>query len=208
MKNLSFARFIFICLIFLQGASVSSLMAQENSAERQTLSREEFVQELKNSALLVRLQDRTNTIATLKEKGLINEAEKLAHQQRLENRETLLSFTQTFDFCPVYFFYAKDSEAIRSGDLEGILFNTNLELVPVKLNKFYTAEFAETPDLGIDGLIVMDQRLLNLDNSLPFFERRFVFFNLKERSKAEIIEAYNTRMNDYFNFYQAKKKAK
>lgn len=182
-------------------------MAQENSAERQTLSREEFVKELKNSALLVRLQDRTNTIATLKEKGMINEAEKLAQQQRLENRETLLSFTQTFDFCPVYFFYAKDSEAIRSGDLDGIVFNANLELVPVKLNKFYTAEFAETPDLGIDGLIVMDQRLLNLDNSLPFFERRFVFFNLKERSKAEIIEAYNTRMNDYFNFYQAKKKA-
>tara|TARA_R110001592_G_scaffold138225_1_gene356933 strand:+ start:54199 stop:54825 length:627 start_codon:yes stop_codon:yes gene_type:complete len=207
MKNLSLARFIFICLIFLQGASVSSLMAQENSAERQTLSREEFVKELKNSALLVRLQDRTNTIATLKEKGMINEAEKLAQQQRLENRETLLSFTQTFDFCPVYFFYAKDSEAIRSGDLDGIVFNANLELVPVKLNKFYTAEFAETPDLGIDGLIVMDQRLLNLDNSLPFFERRFVFFNLKERSKAEIIEAYNTRMNDYFNFYQAKKKA-
>ena len=207
MKNLSLSRFIFICLIFLQGASVSSLMAQENSAERQTLSREEFVKELKNSALLVRLQDRTNTIATLKEKGLINEAEKLAQQQRLENRETLLSFTQTFDFCPVYFFYAKDSEAIRSGDLDGIVFNANLELVPVKLNKFYTAEFAETPDLGIDGLIVMDQRLLNLDNSLPFFERRFVFFNLKERSKAEIIEAYNTRMNDYFNFYQAKKKA-
>tara|TARA_R110002050_G_scaffold18770_6_gene54520 strand:- start:1214 stop:1765 length:552 start_codon:yes stop_codon:yes gene_type:complete len=183
-------------------------MAQENSAERQTLSREEFVKELKNSALLVRLQDRTNTIATLKEKGLINEAEKLAQQQRLENRETLLSFTQTFDFCPVYFFYAKDSEAIRSGDLDGIVFNADLELVPVKLNKFYTAEFAETPDLGIDGLIVMDQRLLNLDNSLPFFERRFVFFNLKERSKAEIIEAYNTRMIDYFNFYQAKKKAK
>lgn len=208
MKNLSLPRFIFICLIFLQGASVSSLMAQENSAERQTLSREEFVKELKNSALLVRLQDRTNTIATLKEKGLINEAEKLAQQQRLENRETLLSFTQTFDFCPVYFFYAKDSEAIRSGDLDGIVFNADLELVPVKLNKFYTAEFAETPDLGIDGLIVMDQRLLNLDNSLPFFERRFVFFNLKERSKAEIIEAYNTRMIDYFNFYQAKKKAK
>ncbi|PTM05275.1 MAG: hypothetical protein DA405_04560 [Bacteroidetes bacterium] len=208
MKNLSLTRIIFTCLIILLETSGLSLMAQENNTERKTLSREEFVQELKNSALLVRLQDRTNTLAILKEKGLINEAEKLAQQQRLENKETLLSFTQTFDFCPVYFFYAKDSEAIRSGDLQGILFNANLELVPVKLDKYYTAEFAETPDLGIDGLIVMDQRLLSLDNSLPFFERRFVFFNLKERSKAEIVEAYNARMHEYFNFYQSKKKAK
>tara|TARA_R110002050_G_scaffold49818_2_gene115524 strand:- start:3049 stop:3660 length:612 start_codon:yes stop_codon:yes gene_type:complete len=201
MKNLSSSRYIFTCLIFLLCASGPSLKAQENQAEKKEISREEFVNQLKNSALLVRLQDRTKTMEVLKSNGRAKEAEKLAQEQRLENRETLLSFTQTFDFCPVYFFYAQDSEAIRSGNLEGNVFDANREVVSVKLNKFYTAEFAETPDLGIDGLIIMDQRLLNLDNSLPNFERRFVFFNLKERSKAEMVAAYNSRMHEYYNFY-------
>lgn len=188
-------------LLCFSGLSISAQDEKLNSSPSTT---EEFVKQLKNSALLVRLQDKSKTILTLKEKGLEKEAEALAKEQRQENREILLSFSKTFDFCPVYFFYAKDSEAIRTGHLEGLVFNYKREIVSLPLDKFFTAEFAETPDLGIDGLIIKNQNLLALDNDLPFFERRFVFFNLKERSKAEMIEAYNKKMHDYASLQKSK----
>ena len=173
------------------------LQGQSDDSFRSPATAEEFVQQLRNSALLVRLQDKSVSISTLNEKGMQKEAAALAEEQRRENREILLSFSQTFDFCPVYFFYAKDSEAVRKGNLEGVVFNYNLEVVKPEFEKFYTAEFAETPDLGIDGFIVKNQNLLALDNDFPFFERRYVFFNLIERSKAEMIEAYNSKLHDY-----------
>lgn len=204
MKNLSpksnFIKVLFLLLCF----SGLSLSAQDEKLNSSPSTTEEFVKQLKNSALLVRLQDKSKTILTLKEKGLEKEAEALAKEQRQENREILLSFSKTFDFCPVYFFYAKDSEAIRTGHLEGLVFNYKREIVSLPLDKFFTAEFAETPDLGIDGLIIKNQNLLALDNDLPFFERRFVFFNLKERSKAEMIEAYNKKMHDYASLQKSK----
>lgn len=206
MKNLNANLYFLSTYIFLLCLASPRLNAQEDALKTAPSTTEEFVAALKKSALLVRLQDKSKTIAVLKEKGLIKQAEELAQMQHQENREILLSFAKTFDFCPVYFFYAKDSEAIRNGDLGGVIFDANLKLIPLSINQFFTAEFAETPDLGIDGLIIRDKRLLALDNDLPFFERRFVFFNLKERSKAEIVEAYNKRMHDYSNFYQSKKK--
>lgn len=197
MKKFSPTPYFIKVLIIVFCFGGPNLNAQNENLVDNPSTKEEFVEQLKNSALLIRLQDKSKTILTLKKKGLEKEADILANQQRQENREILLSFSKTFDFCPVYFFYAKDSEAVREGNLEGVVFNYNLEVVSLQLDKFFTAEFAETPDLGIDGLIIKNQNLLALDRNLPFFERRFVFFNLIERSKAEMIEAYNKKMHDY-----------
>ncbi len=197
MKNLSRQpSFIKVLLIVITLAG-NSLCGQNGDSFGNPETTDEFVAQLKSSALLVRLQDKSKSIATLQEKGLAKEAQAIADAQRRENREILLSFSQTFDFCPVYFFYAKDSEAVREGKHDGIVFNYQLEVVELTIDKFFTAEFAETPDLGIDGLIVKNQNLLALDSGLPFFERRYVFLNLIERSKAEMIEAYNRKLHDY-----------
>jgi len=204
VKNLSPKSYFIKVLILVLCFGGLRLPAQDEMLNSSPSTTEEFVEQLKNSALLVRLQDKSKTILTLKEKGLEKEAEALASEQRQENREILLSFSKTFNFCPVYFFYAKDSEAVRNGDLEGVVFNYSLEIVSLQLDKFFTAEFSETPDLGIDGLIIKNQNLLALKSDLPFFERRFVFFNLKERSKAEMIEAYNKKMHDYASLQETK----
>lgn len=188
-------------LVFIIGATANFRAFAQASAPTNT---EEFIHDLRQSVLLVRLQDKSKTISTLEEMGEDLKASLVAQEQQKENREILLSFTQTFDFCPVYFFYAKDSEQIRKGELEELVFDANLRPVAIDFKKYYTAEFAKTPSLGIEGLILMDNQLLYLDNKLPYFERRFVFFNLKDRSKAEMAEAYNQRLYKYLEHYSAK----
>lgn len=180
------------------------LSAQENeNGTPQSYGRAEFILDFRKGVLLVRLQDRHLSIKSLEERGLDKQAEQIRNQQRRENRETILSFGKTFDFCPVYFFYAKDSEAIRKGDYQNKVFDANFEIVNIESDiPVFTAEFSETEVLGIDGLIVMDHQLLKFEDPLPYFERRYVFFGLIERSKAKMAEAYNEKLYDYLKLYQ------
>lgn len=163
-----------------------------------------FLKDLKDGFLLIRLQDKQLSLEVLEEKGMTIDAEKVRQRQYNENKETMLSFTQTFDFAPVYFFYAKDSEAIRAGKLAGNVFDANNQIVEsAKLQStFFVGEFSETKNLGIDGLIILDHNLIPLQAPLPHFERRYTWFGLVERSKAEMAQAYNKKLEfDYKKYW-------
>lgn len=155
----------------------------------------QFAQALKEGVLLIRLQDKEKSIAELQERGMQKQALKMAQRQARENKEILLSFKTTFDFCPVYFFYAKDSEAIRAGDFAGKVFDLERQLVSVpKERRVFTGFFGETEELGTDGFIVHDDQILPFQGSLPYFERRYGFFGLIEKSKAKMLKNYNKRL--------------
>src|SRR5690606_29069046 len=69
---------------------------------------------LSESYILVRLQTKQKTIEALEKSGNTKKAKEVEQELYQENKETILSFQQTFDFCPVYFFYAEDSDDIRT----------------------------------------------------------------------------------------------
>ncbi len=179
--------------------SITALSLGGFTLNAQDYGREQFIKDFKEASLLVRLQDKSLSLAELEKRGLSKRAEQLKQQQYQENRETLLSFSKTFDFCPVYFFYASESEAIRNGNYAGKVFNADLQPSEVKTAKVFIAEFDETEELGIDGLIVKDDKMLALPEDLPYFERRFILIGLIERSKAEMVEAYNHKLQEYYD---------
>ncbi len=187
-----------IWLVFIAYAASSlGLWAQNVSAE------EQFLTQLHEGALLVRLQDRTQSIQKLEERGYPDRAAELREQQYLENKETILSFKNTFTFAPVFFFYAKDSEKVRNQQLEGVLFKADqTPVLSQEIPKtFYTAEFSETSQLGITGLIIMDHKLIPLKAPLPHFERKFILLGLISRSKAEMAKAYNQELWEKYRFH-------
>ncbi len=183
---------IILSFALLVSLSFSSKQ-NSNSYDRAT-----FIADFKEASLLVRLQDKSLSIKTLEERGLLKEAEQMRQVQYQENREILLSFKQTFDFCPVLFFYSSSSDSIRKGHYEGLLFNSEQERVSLQTSKVFIAEFSETEELGIDGLIVKDHQMLPLPEHLPYFERRYVLLGLIERSKARMVEAYNHKLQEYW----------
>lgn len=204
MKTSFFKPYRYPLLLVILFWSTFTLKAQvEPNHSPEKYDRKAFITDFQQAVLLVRLQDRQLSIEKLEAKGLHEEAEQIRAAQRRENRETILSFGKTFDFCPVYFFYAKDSEAIRRGDYLNKVFDANFNLVTLSPDqKVFTAEFSETDALGIDGLIIMDHQLLSFKEPLPYFERRYVFFGLVERSKAQMVEAYNDKLHDYAEGYR------
>ena len=178
--------------------SSNNLYAQESNAIK------DFIVTLKNGVLLIRIPSQEDALAKLREKGRNQEADERERALNLEIKETLLSFEQTFSFCPVYFFYAKHSEEVRAGQLEGFIFNAQNEY-PSKSaipDNYYTAEFSETPKLGITGLILMDNNLIPLQAPLPHYERKYTLLGIIERSKADMAKAYNQKLWSLYNKYQ------
>ena len=61
---------------------------------------------LKEGVLLIRLQNKQNTIAALKKVKRFKEADKVEYQQKELNLQYIQAFRSHFNFCKVYFFYS------------------------------------------------------------------------------------------------------
>lgn len=184
-------RYYIFFLVFLSFSSIGQ-KSQEKAKVQLT--------ELKDSFILVRLKTNDLKIEALQNRGRNREAQIAKNIQYQENRETILSFEQTFDFCPIYFFYSGSSDEIRKGNLIGHVFDYELNLVDPALlqnENYFTAEFSKTENLGIDALVLMDNFLLPLKAPFPFFERKYIFFSLFAQGKGTMAKKYNKKLYDY-----------
>ncbi len=164
----------------------------------------ERLENFKNGMLLVRLQTSGKQINALEERGKTEEAEEIRKDQYQENKETILAFRQIFSFCPVYFFYSDKSEAIRAKELAGTIFDSELEVLTSTKGLpeyFLTGEFAETPNLKIDGLVIMDEQMLPLEAPFPFYQREHTMLGIISLSKGKIVERLNGRLFDVYDMW-------
>lgn len=187
---------IFLLPAFLLSLALSGQSDQEKAKEQ--------LQQLKNGVLLVRLKTNANSIEAYEQAGLEKEAEAARQKQYQENKEIILSFSQTFDFAPVYFFYSDASDAIRKGQFEGQVFDSKLK--PVEIEKLearpvFTGEFSQTPNTGIKGFVLMNQDMIPLKSPFPFYQRQYVFFSLITLSKAKVVERYNERLHGTYQLW-------
>lgn len=190
-------KFRLFLLIMLTGISVFGQNDYDQARER--------LHNLKNGMLLVRLQTSQKQIDALMERGMLEEAEAVRQAQYEENKESILAFSQIFDFCTVYFFYADKSGAIRDKDLAGNIFNSDMEVLNNAAglpDYFLTAEFAETPNLKIDGVVIMDEQMLPLEGPFPFYQREHILLGLISLSKGKMVERLNSRMHDLYAMWQ------
>lgn len=185
----------FLICVFL-GISVFAQSNLENSKQQ--------LFQMKNSFILVRLKTDSLKIKALEDNGFHKEAEKVKIALYKENRETVLSFAKTFDFCPVYFFYSSASEKIRIGEISGNVFDNNLNIVEeehIQSRPFFTAEFGKTGNSGIHALILMDHYFVPLKSPFPFFQRQYLFFSLIKQGKGKIAKKLNNRLKDQYEIW-------
>lgn len=80
-----------------------------------------------NGALLVSLNTRSTAIALYREHDQDYVADRMEQRQFEENQDIMKYFHKHFDFCPVYFFYLDDADAIRNGNTTGVFLNDKLK---------------------------------------------------------------------------------
>ena len=129
-----------------------SLSAQDSSlTKHMTLEQlmEEKIRELKNGALLVRLQTKETSISALRKAGNDEQANQVEAKQTTYNKEIIAAFKSDFNFCPVYFFQSHYTENLKAGNFEEVVF-VNDSLVPdpdIRCTQtvYLTAEFGAGP---------------------------------------------------------------
>ena len=76
--------------------------------------------------VIVSLQDGQKTAQALREAGYAERAEKSIAKQQAKNEKIMTAFAERYSLSPVYFFYAKNQEAVLDGTYEvGMVFDIN-----------------------------------------------------------------------------------
>jgi acylphosphatase len=83
---------------------------------------------LKDGAILVRLETRKNSIEAL-EKHHPEKAKKIKIYVEQHNQELIDAWAKEWKYCNVYFFYAHNSQQIKKKNFTGLLMDKNLQTI-------------------------------------------------------------------------------
>lgn len=110
----------------------------------------------KPNAILVMLNESTNKIEALQKRGYSNEQIKEVKEgDKQINTSLVKDFKNNFDFCPVYFFYNKDYDAVKNKEWDKVKFyDTDFNIYALndaknKLGQYYIAEVGYPPIVNI-----------------------------------------------------------
>ncbi len=146
-------KLLIICFLFCFSiAGLSQKDTIEQHPNRARLESRELIKILKNEgALLIRLETQRYKIDALKRSGNIAAANKAQAKLDKKNRSIIKAFRDTFDFCPVYFFYSDQSKYVSRNQLDSLTFvNDSLEADPsISFSEqlFLTGEFSELQEI-------------------------------------------------------------
>lgn len=199
----------------------------QKKAERLEIAKTQ-IKELKEGALLVRLQTKQKVIDALLEKGYPKRANHIEKTQKEKNIEISGAF-KDFDFCPVYFFYSQYSDSLKYGNYAHvILLDDSLKEVEVELTNFHIADFGnvkksyenDTTDakrnelknkgreatktykggssLNIRAMVLSDSKFKQLKSPFPFYVR-FHPTPLHDLTYPEVVEKMNENLSLFYN---------
>jgi hypothetical protein len=106
--------------------AVAALLAGASCASTKTTR--PVIESVKQNGICFRLMDYKQRIEYFEKQGQTDRAEAERKKQRDYNQYVRQLFKSNFDFCPVYFFYASQNEALLEG--RPVLLNDNLEVDP------------------------------------------------------------------------------
>ena len=138
---------LLICLLpAISLAQLVSATAPEpsTSLKKSDLAHRQIV-DLHDGALLVRLLTKRKSIEGLRERGLEKQAAKVEAEQIKTNQMIVAAFVDAFDFCPIFFVYTDQTDLIKQGKMDQVVFLGH-DLQPdssirFRGDRFFTAEF-------------------------------------------------------------------
>lgn len=131
------SKFILILLVIISCSNCKSLNQKRDSATYQ-------LNALKEGVLFVRLPTNEAKIARLKEMGKQREAKKEAMFMKQFHLDIMKTFSQDFNFCPVYFYYSNVSKEVKGGAFDKNIFDAdrkNVDHISMERDHHFFAEF-------------------------------------------------------------------
>ncbi len=173
------------------------------------------IEQLKDGILLVRLQSKHKNIAAYKAAGYHATAQKVANDQLKHNQHIVKIFKANFDFCPIYFFYAKDTDKLYDPNTS-IFLDDQLNYAPTispSGQTFYIAEMTALKDSDLleesgDNkpknyhvnttlqrvIVIKDAQLQQLSAPFPFYIKTTF-----DQFAAQKVDKWNKRLHLFYD---------
>jgi hypothetical protein len=200
MNRIGFLTLLVFCLFITPALSQKATkQATPSDKDRAVMQ----IRQLKQNALIVRLQMREQTTEQLRQAGNAEAATKLQLEQEKKNKEIIAAFRSDFTFCPVYFIDGAQSELLTRKEWDKIVF-LNAEgredsTIRYSYPLFFTGEFTSM-DQNISALIIADENFVRLPD--PFPSHVNAYSELSEnRPVSKSVRKLNSELHDYFKFY-------
>lgn len=164
-----------------------------------------YIRQLKDGVVLVRLKTSNLQVAKLIELGKVEEAKEKVILQQEKNLKIVKSFSKYFNFCKVYFFYSNNSELVKQKKTEGIFLDLNLNVdSSIKLNEV-NVFIVDIGDLFFDafsshseGIGIMNQDFELLVKPFPYYIGKSRVLPVFKRSTDELIEMLNEELHAFY----------
>ena len=181
-------RFILLLILWIP----VQLLAQQEAARKVAYS---HIKELHSGVLLVRIHNDDAVVATMKSMHQDKLLKEKLEEVNTRTKEIYMAFTTGYTFTKVYFFYGRDSEKVKNGQLNGIFIGSDLEVdtaiqVPENVS-FYIMDvgdiYFEAYGGHFDGMIVMNNSFEALKKPFPYYVRKRSGFALIRRSYLDMV---------------------
>lgn len=225
-------RIFTLIFLLLLPLSIQAQQEDEKNIKNKTKRAILQIQRLKKGALIVRLFDKSKQIELLNKQGKSESIIK-AYEQKIatENNEVISAFKNNFTFCPVYFFYSKDSKHIKNRDWKNVHFvdNSNSDYESLSNGYFYTADISElrvdtlthfiTHDgrdennnqierrgkkskIDYEALVIKSDKFIDLLPPFPYSVRTYKDLPVFKRSISKTVQKFNTRLELFYKKYE------
>ncbi len=169
------------------------------------------IKNLKEGVLLIRLDSGHAKFDLLEESGhVVNEQTKKAYLASKEKvmTETIDAFDKYYKFSKYFFFYDYDQNKILHADFQGVLFNSNKQLVEIDdlnldSNNIFIAQvgkviYFDAMNKYYEGLVLKDHQLRQLDNSFPYYVKKHAPLPISNRSIAEMVIVLDEQLDKFY----------
>lgn len=219
-------------IIFLVSGIQQIAIAQWASASMSSYPKRvrnvKAIDHIKKGVLVVRLESKSNNIEKLTEaienpdidlrmnKQLKRQRHQMIEERDAFNKDLMLAFKNDYDFSDYVFMMDTSSVHLLDGVREGIFVNENCEIDPsisIEGKEFYIMRIGKLVGANttrIDGLIVTDKELNDLQKPFPYYinlnNRNILkgMFSRKSnfrRSGEDIVEDIMKKFNSFHTYY-------
>lgn len=206
-------------LFLVAAVGISSLVIAQNNPGNRELAIQQL-ENLKTGALVVRLKTNDRSIESYRKAGQIELADRLTEERKKQNQKLSDAFRTYFDYCKVYFIYAKNTDDLLAGK-QNIFLNDTLAIdtsIHLTEKYFLIAEYglitsnmrpdeyhyknvnyteATSSAASTSVVFISDTTLTQLKEPFPFYQSVYLDNYSKgvERLSNTLYRAYN-RLDD------------
>lgn len=190
------ARIITVFFVFVLSYISCAQQEEERGIKNKKIRSIVQSNRLKDGALLVRLFDGVKQVSNLEKQGKSQKIVK-AYKQKVkkENEEIIRAYSNNFSYCPVYFFYHRDSKLVSERQFDQVEFidiNGKIDH-SIKFDKpyFYTSEVSTE---NFEAIIIMDYNFDRLERPFPHYTKTLSSIPLLGRTLDSTVKLMDSKI--------------